>query len=74
QRGPAGWTDVLAADEVTTALRQVEVDGVPVLLTRVDGRIVAINDRCMHRGVPWPTANATATAWCVPGAAAGSIG
>lgn len=52
QRGPADWTDVLAAGEVTTALRQVEVDGVPVLLTRVDGRIVAINDRCTHRGAP----------------------
>jgi nitrite reductase/ring-hydroxylating ferredoxin subunit/uncharacterized membrane protein len=52
QRGPADWTDVLAAAEVTTALRQVAVDGVPVLLTRVDGRIVAINDRCTHRGAP----------------------
>ncbi len=52
QRGPADWTDVLAAGEVTTALRQAEVDGVPVLLTRVDGRIIAINDRCTHRGAP----------------------
>jgi nitrite reductase/ring-hydroxylating ferredoxin subunit/uncharacterized membrane protein len=52
QRGPADWTDVLAADEVTTALRQVDVGEVSVLLTRVDGRIVAIDNRCTHRGGP----------------------
>jgi len=52
QRGPAEWTDVLAASEVTTALRQVDVDEVSVLLTRVDGRIVAIGNRCTHRGGP----------------------
>lgn len=52
QRGPADWTDVIAADEVTTGLRQVDVDGTPVLLTRVAGRIVAIGDRCTHRGGP----------------------
>ncbi|MEX5633136.1 Rieske 2Fe-2S domain-containing protein [Parafrankia sp. FMc2] len=52
QRGPTDWTDVLAAGEVTTDLRQVEIDGVPVLLTRVDGRVVALSDRCTHRGAP----------------------
>ncbi|ONH28776.1 Rieske 2Fe-2S domain-containing protein [Pseudofrankia asymbiotica] len=52
QRGPTDWTDVLAASEVTTALRQVDVDGVSVLLTRVDGQIVAIGNRCTHRGGP----------------------
>ncbi|ABW13389.1 Rieske (2Fe-2S) domain protein [Parafrankia sp. EAN1pec] len=52
QRGPAEWTDVLATSEVTTELRQVEIDGVPVLLTRVNGQVVAISDRCTHRGGP----------------------
>ncbi|CUU60504.1 Ferredoxin subunit of nitrite reductase or a ring-hydroxylating dioxygenase [Parafrankia irregularis] len=52
QRGPADWTDVLAASEVTLEPRKVEIDGVPVLLTRVDGQIVAISDRCTHRGGP----------------------
>ncbi|WP_018503920.1 Rieske (2Fe-2S) protein [Parafrankia discariae] len=50
--GPADWTDVLAADEVTTALRQVDIGEVSVLLTRVEGRIVAIDNRCTHRGGP----------------------
>lgn len=52
QRGPAEWTDVLASHEVTAELRQVEIDGVPVLLTRAEGRIVAISGRCTHRGGP----------------------
>jgi nitrite reductase/ring-hydroxylating ferredoxin subunit/uncharacterized membrane protein len=52
QSGPTDWTDAMAASEITTALRQVEVGGVPLLLTRVDGRIVAIADRCTHRGGP----------------------
>ncbi|OAA23380.1 ferredoxin subunit of nitrite reductase and ring-hydroxylating dioxygenase [Frankia sp. EI5c] len=52
QRGPSEWTDVLGADEVTTGLHRVEVEGVPVLLTRVDGRIVALGEHCTHRGGP----------------------
>jgi len=52
QRGPAEWTDVAAASDVSAALRQFDVQGVPVLLTRVNGQIVAIGDRCTHRGGP----------------------
>ncbi|MBL7519474.1 non-heme iron oxygenase ferredoxin subunit [Frankia sp. CNm7] len=52
QRGPADWTDALAASEVTAVPRAVDVDGAPVLLTRVNGRIVAIGNRCTHRGGP----------------------
>ncbi|MCK9878948.1 Rieske 2Fe-2S domain-containing protein [Frankia sp. Ag45/Mut15] len=52
QHGPTEWTDVLAASEVTTALRQVDVGAVSLLLTRVDGRLVAIDNRCTHRGAP----------------------
>jgi nitrite reductase/ring-hydroxylating ferredoxin subunit len=29
-----------------------EVDGVPVLLSRSNGRVVALADRCTHRGAP----------------------
>jgi len=28
----------------------VEVGGTPVLLTRVDGQVYAVSDRCTHRG------------------------
>ena len=30
----------------------VDVDGVPVLLARLDSDVVAIADRCTHRGGP----------------------
>jgi nitrite reductase/ring-hydroxylating ferredoxin subunit/uncharacterized membrane protein len=52
QSGPQTWTDAAASSRVTEALRQVTVDGVPLLLTRVDGKPVAIADRCSHRGGP----------------------
>ncbi|SNQ50884.1 putative Rieske Fe-S membrane protein [Frankia canadensis] len=52
QHGPADWTDVLAAAEVTETPRSVDVGGVSVLLARVDGRIVALGNRCTHRGGP----------------------
>jgi len=52
QHGPADWTDVLAATDVGTTPRRVDVDGVSVLLARVDGRIVALGNRCTHRGGP----------------------
>jgi nitrite reductase/ring-hydroxylating ferredoxin subunit/uncharacterized membrane protein len=52
QAGPADWTDVAAAAEITDSLRQVEVDGVQLLLTRVDGDVVALANRCTHRGGP----------------------
>ncbi|MGF7239057.1 MAG: Rieske (2Fe-2S) protein, partial [Frankia sp.] len=50
QAGPDTWTDAAAAAEVTEGLRRVELAGVPVLLTRVEGRLVALADRCTHRG------------------------
>jgi nitrite reductase/ring-hydroxylating ferredoxin subunit/uncharacterized membrane protein len=50
QSGPGQWTDVAAASRVTDALRQINVDGVAVLLTRLDGTVVALADRCTHRG------------------------
>jgi nitrite reductase/ring-hydroxylating ferredoxin subunit/uncharacterized membrane protein len=50
QAGPSKWTDVAAVSRVTDALRQVKVDGVAVLVTRVDGVAVAVADRCTHRG------------------------
>lgn len=52
QSGPTQWTGAGAAADVTDALRQVDVDGVAIVLTRVDGRIVALEDRCTHRGAP----------------------
>jgi nitrite reductase/ring-hydroxylating ferredoxin subunit len=52
QSGPAKWTDVAAASRVTDGLRKVRIDGVAILLTRLDGRVVAIADRCTHRGGP----------------------
>jgi toluene monooxygenase system ferredoxin subunit len=33
-------------------MRSVRVDGRPVLLMNVDGKICAFEDRCRHQGVP----------------------
>ncbi|HEX3705104.1 MAG TPA: Rieske (2Fe-2S) protein [Mycobacteriales bacterium] len=52
QAVPTDWTVVGPAADVTAALHQVRVNGLPVLLTRVDGQIVALADRCTHRGAP----------------------
>jgi nitrite reductase/ring-hydroxylating ferredoxin subunit/uncharacterized membrane protein len=52
QTGPSKWTDVAASSRVTDEFRRVEADGVSILLTRVDGAVVAIGDRCTHRGAP----------------------
>jgi nitrite reductase/ring-hydroxylating ferredoxin subunit/uncharacterized membrane protein len=50
---PADWTDVAAEDEIPAAGAVMrEAGGVPVLLTRVDGAVTAIADRCSHRGGP----------------------
>lgn len=47
------WTDVLAAaDVVESQPVQVRVAEVPVLLVRLEGRLLAIDDRCSHRGGP----------------------
>jgi len=50
---PQGWTDAAGdAEIVTGALTRADVAGVPVLLTRVDGHVIALADRCTHRGAP----------------------
>jgi len=48
------WTDAGPAEAVRAgALRKVEVTGgVAILLTRVDDAVVAMADRCTHRGGP----------------------
>lgn len=53
QQLPADWTDVAADSDVPVdAALSVEADGVPVLLSRFEGRVVALADRCTHRGGP----------------------
>lgn len=50
----AGWVDVIAGAEVTTAPRPVVVDGRPLVVVRLtgDGPAVVFADRCPHRFVP----------------------
>ena len=53
QVAPSDWTDVLAEDELpdeTPTL--VHADGIPILLIRHDGALLALADRCSHRGAP----------------------
>jgi nitrite reductase/ring-hydroxylating ferredoxin subunit/uncharacterized membrane protein len=52
QGGPAEWTDVAATTEIDSTFRSADADGVALLLTRVDGHVTAIEDRCTHRGAP----------------------
>jgi nitrite reductase/ring-hydroxylating ferredoxin subunit/uncharacterized membrane protein len=52
QKFPAEWTDAAAAADVGAAPFSVEVDGVPILLYRAGGGVVAMADRCSHRGAP----------------------
>jgi nitrite reductase/ring-hydroxylating ferredoxin subunit/uncharacterized membrane protein len=53
QQYPDRWTDIRAASQVTEgATTLADAGGVPVLLSRVDGRLVALADRCTHRGAP----------------------
>jgi nitrite reductase/ring-hydroxylating ferredoxin subunit/uncharacterized membrane protein len=59
---PTEWTDVAAEADLPSdggdpngnpeAVTDVEVNGVPILLARRGGRIVAMADRCTHRGGP----------------------
>jgi nitrite reductase/ring-hydroxylating ferredoxin subunit/uncharacterized membrane protein len=51
ESGPGDWTEVL--DDAALAegeLRGVEVDGVPVVLARLRGKVRALGDVCAHRG------------------------
>jgi nitrite reductase/ring-hydroxylating ferredoxin subunit/uncharacterized membrane protein len=53
QKYPSSWTDVAAADTVVPGIpTYAEADGVPVLLARIDGQVIALADRCTHRGAP----------------------
>jgi nitrite reductase/ring-hydroxylating ferredoxin subunit len=51
--GPSEWTPVLDDAELDAGdTRAVEVDGRKVLLARVGGRVVAMEDACSHAGGP----------------------
>jgi nitrite reductase/ring-hydroxylating ferredoxin subunit/uncharacterized membrane protein len=53
QAGPQEWTEVANEAEIQEGKATlVEASGVPILLTRVSGRVTAIFDRCTHRGGP----------------------
>jgi nitrite reductase/ring-hydroxylating ferredoxin subunit/uncharacterized membrane protein len=53
QKFPADWTDVAAdADILAGQAYSADAAGVPVLLSRVEGQVTAIADRCTHRGAP----------------------
>ena len=53
QKLPTDWTDVAAESDVRAGTAtKGDADGVPVLLVRDGGRIVALADRCTHRGGP----------------------
>lgn len=50
---PREFTTVLAdADLAEGAPRAVQVEGVRVLLARIDGRVHAVGERCAHQGGP----------------------
>jgi nitrite reductase/ring-hydroxylating ferredoxin subunit/uncharacterized membrane protein len=50
---PDDWTAVLPASELREGEpRQVEVDGVPIMVVRDGGALHALADRCAHRGGP----------------------
>lgn len=53
QHAPTEWTDV-AAESALIDGKPVRVDahGVPVMLVHRDGRVLALADRCTHRGGP----------------------
>jgi nitrite reductase/ring-hydroxylating ferredoxin subunit/uncharacterized membrane protein len=51
--GPETWTEVAAETDLIDGVPQpVTAGGLPVLLIRTEGRIVALADRCTHRGAP----------------------
>lgn len=51
---PTDWTDVGAEADVPAdgEVAQIVVDALPLLVARRDGRVVAMLDRCTHRGGP----------------------
>lgn len=51
--GPTTFTPVLAAHELAEGqMRQVEVDGTPILLARHHGQVYALGGTCAHLGGP----------------------
>jgi nitrite reductase/ring-hydroxylating ferredoxin subunit/uncharacterized membrane protein len=49
----ADWTDALAdGDLAEGSAQRVEVEGVPIMVTRQNGTLYALADRCSHRGGP----------------------
>lgn len=53
ETGPQDWTGVAAENDVVEGkLWQAHADGVAILLTRRNGELHAIGDRCSHRGGP----------------------
>lgn len=53
EQPPAEWTDVLAAAELVEGKpARVEADGVPVMLLRQGGEVLAISATCTHLGGP----------------------
>lgn len=48
--GPTDWTPVAASEEITAGLTEVDAGDVTLLLTRVAGAPVAMENRCAHRG------------------------
>jgi nitrite reductase/ring-hydroxylating ferredoxin subunit/uncharacterized membrane protein len=53
ERPPEDWVDAIADAAVTEgAMACVEVGDVPVMVTRREGRLYALSNRCSHRGGP----------------------
>lgn len=53
QHAPQDWTDVAAdADVVEDKLIRADAAGVPVMLVRRGHKVIALADRCTHRGGP----------------------
>jgi nitrite reductase/ring-hydroxylating ferredoxin subunit len=50
---PTEWTDVAAADDVPVGLPiRATASGNAILLLRTESGVVALSDRCTHRGAP----------------------
>jgi nitrite reductase/ring-hydroxylating ferredoxin subunit/uncharacterized membrane protein len=48
--GPEDWTDAAAAAEIDSEPTAIVVGDTPVLLVRLGGSVMAVHDRCSHRG------------------------
>ncbi|WP_375429787.1 Rieske 2Fe-2S domain-containing protein [uncultured Friedmanniella sp.] len=53
QHSESEWSDLADPAEIVAGeLTEADLDGVPVVLTRLPDRVVAYADRCSHRGAP----------------------